>query len=295
MKVAKCATIGFRLLIGIGCVFASAETEPSPVEQNDPPVHGATAQPAGSFSESYIQPETQTPDTQQSICFECVVRNIVPIDELHIDQAQKEILASQLAEEYARLVDETAESLQRSRIEVANGVESVIRARGGGSRFRSRPRFRPVEFFNSLYNEEGKRFVDRMFDLFKKFVGAYAKAAASDGDSVSPSTSSADNLKNSISQPASTGEDPKKSAEQNPPVPTITTKSESTSKSTSKSRSHSKKSQTSTKSNGNDDEDGDDDDDEDDYDDDDDKDAKNKHSDSKKTPDTSKKNGTNNN
>ncbi|KAJ2678670.1 hypothetical protein GGH99_005640, partial [Coemansia sp. RSA 1285] len=142
---------------------------------------GATIQSAESMpGTTSIQSEAQASDVHQSACFECMVQQLLPISVLNIDHDKKEILASQLAEEYARLVDEAAESLQQSRNIVAEGVMSNIRARRGG--LRSDSRLRPYEILNSLYNEEGKRFFERMVDLLKKFVSAYAKIAATDDD-----------------------------------------------------------------------------------------------------------------
>ncbi|KAJ2552262.1 hypothetical protein EV175_003385 [Coemansia sp. RSA 1933] len=269
MKVTKCATIGLRCLVGVGCVFVSAETEQPSAEQIDPSVFGATTQPAGKSIEGSIQPESYSPDVHQEPCFECVVQHIVPIDELNIDKDQKDILVSQLAEEYARLVDEAADSLQRSRIEISNGVESVIRARGrglGGGRLQPRPRLRPYELLNSLYNEQGKRLVDRMFDLLKKFVSTYANVAATEGDPVSSSTPSTTNPKSSSSQLSVTDE-PQKAVEHSMPSSTVPAAATST------SRSHSGKIQTSTKTKSNHDSDNNDDDSEDDDDDDNDDDS----------------------
>ncbi|KAJ2757967.1 hypothetical protein H4S06_002923, partial [Coemansia sp. BCRC 34490] len=185
MKLARYVLVVVRLLIGMSSTSVLAEVETPLAEQINISERGATIQSAESMpGTTSIQSEAQVSDVHQSACFECMVQQLLPISVLNIDHDKKEILASQLAEEYARLVDEAAESLQQSRNTVAEGVVSNIRARRGG--LRSGSRLRPYEILNSLYNEEGKRFFERMVDLLKKFVSAYAKIAATDDDNVSP-------------------------------------------------------------------------------------------------------------
>ncbi|KAJ2663154.1 hypothetical protein IWW48_001475 [Coemansia sp. RSA 1200] len=261
MKLARCAVIVGRLLIGMGRTSALPEVETPLAEKMDMSERGATIQLAEPMpGTTSIQSEAQSPDVHQSACFECMVQQLLPISVLNIDHDEKELLASQLAEEYARLVDEAAESLQQSRNAVAEDVVSNIRARRGGLRLGSR--LRPYEFLNSLYNKEGKRFFERMVDLLKKFVSTYAKIAASDDDTVSPSVSSKDGSKSTIAQPGSSTEEAHKSVEQgsSTPSPTSSAHVQST------TSSH-KKIKSSTKASESDDEDDDEDDGDDDDDD----------------------------
>ncbi|KAJ2680760.1 hypothetical protein GGI25_000395 [Coemansia spiralis] len=236
MRIAKCATIGFRVLAGI--VYVTATSDTRVFSEGDALEQGATQQAPSSETTPLMQSAGKDSEAQD-VCIDCMVQQIVPLNELGLDDDQQAALARQLGTELSRLVDETADKLHSSRKEVFDGVDAVIRAREG-TRLRSRPRFNPSEIFSSIYNEQSKRLVGRMFELLRRFIAAYAKAAAAD-----------DAPSNSGSSPAATGITPNASvsleSSSNESTQTSTTHPTPTSSATAKNHTSSKSHSTARK------------------------------------------------
>ncbi|KAJ2246313.1 hypothetical protein GGI13_005493 [Coemansia sp. RSA 455] len=176
MKAIKYVTLGFQLIQSIGYVRAAID---APREE--------------SIESIALQvPEAPPPAAAvngnlESICPEILVQRMAQLAEVESDMLQEAELPGQLTGEFSHLVDEAAASLGQSREQVYRGVDALIRART--RRNPDRPRLTLGSVVDTIYNDETKKFIVRMFDLFRKVMSAYVKSAAADAAAAASSSS----------------------------------------------------------------------------------------------------------
>ncbi|KAJ2896932.1 hypothetical protein IWW38_001876 [Coemansia aciculifera] len=112
---------------------------------------------------------------------EVIVQRVAPLLGVEDDMKQEADWSNRLSGELSHLVDDAAASIGQSREQVYSGVDALIRARS--RRNPDRPHFSIQAIVDTLYNDQSKRFVGRMSELFREVVSAYVKFAEADAAS----------------------------------------------------------------------------------------------------------------
>ncbi|KAJ2744522.1 hypothetical protein GGI20_002894 [Coemansia sp. BCRC 34301] len=173
MRAKRYAIFGVRLLLGLVCACAADAQQEDSIEAIAKQVTEAPPPPANAIDNG----------------LESIVQRMAPLVGVAPDPQQEADWASQLAGELSRLVDDAAASLGQSREQVFGGVDALVRARG--RRNPNRPRFNIGAIVDTLYNDQSKRFIGRMTDLFRQVVSAYVKSATADAVAAASSASTA--------------------------------------------------------------------------------------------------------